>query len=193
MAPDRPVTAWHGAQAAGLGLGKGLQQELPAHSAPLPFPGDGRAGAGLWPGAGRCCHTPWGTGPHRELSKAVMPKPLQASPTMDPGWRQPSQRGLFRQTLGLRARWAVWPSQSCLVASPEHPRGVFGVLCSHLAVGARGQASSSCCPGQGTGNGHPWECRSFYCSAHTHREVFPTASTAAGPSQGCSKDTRLRP
>lgn len=26
-----------------------MQQELPAHLAPLPFPGDGRAGAGLWP------------------------------------------------------------------------------------------------------------------------------------------------
>lgn len=78
--------------------------------------------------------------PHRDLSEPMIPKPLQASWTVDPGQQQPSQRGLFRQTLGLRACWAVWPSQSCLVASLKHPGGVSGVLCLHLAVGAWGQA-----------------------------------------------------
>lgn len=118
---DLPGTAQHRAQTAGFGLGMGLQQEFP-----LPLPRDGsravaRDRALLF---------------HRELIPPMMPKPLQASRTLDPGQQQGRQRGLSRQTLGLRACWAVWPS---LV---EHARAVFGVRCLHLAV----SASSSSCP-----------------------------------------------
>lgn len=78
-----------------------------------------------------------------------------------------SQRGFFRQTLGLG------------VATPELPGGPPDpsqgwVWSSVLAFGCQGSLR-------------------VQILSHIHREPFPTPNTTAAPRQGCSKDSRLRP